>query len=123
MTDSVRPGADFEGARPARRAALTARFLLELALLAGVGVLAWQVTPDGWNWLVAVVAAVAVAVVWGLFLSPKARYDVGDLGRIVLEAALFAGTAAGLIAVGVVVPAVIGFAIWLVDRIALRLLR
>lgn len=123
MTDSERAGVDFEGASPAGKIALTVRFLIELGLLVAVAVLAWRVTPAGWNWLVAVVAVVVVAVVWGLFLSPKARFDVGGPGRIVLETALFAGTAVGLIAVGMIVPAVGGVVIWLVDRIALRLLR
>ncbi len=69
-----------------------------------------------------VVAIAAVAAVWGLFLSPKARYDIGGFARLMLEIVLFAGVAAGLIAVGVVVPAIVGAAVWVLDRLALRLL-
>ena len=41
-------GGPLDGASPALAFALTARFLLELALLAGVAVLAWNLVPAGW---------------------------------------------------------------------------
>ncbi|MGO2747732.1 YrdB family protein [Microbacterium sp.] len=123
MSGEARRGADFEDAGIARKLALTVRFLLELALLAGVAVLAWRVTPAGWNWVAAVIAVVIVATIWGMFLSPKARYDIGGFARLMLEVVLFGGVAAGLITVGLVVAAAVGFVIWVIDRLALRWLR
>lgn len=111
------------GASPARAVALTVRFLLELALLAGVAVLAWQFTTGGWRWPAATLGVVLVAVLWGLFLSPKATVRLPAAGALALEALLFFGVGAGLLLVGQGVPAAIGVGIWILDRIALALLR
>lgn len=112
-----------EGASPARAAALTLRFLLELALLAGVGVLAWSIAPGWWSWPAAILAVVVVATLWGLFLSPKARIPLPPAGGLAIEAVLFVGTGAGLVTLGWGVAAAIGVAVWAVDRIALALVR
>lgn len=119
-----RPGADglFDGASAARVAALTVRFLVELALLAAVGGLAWRAVPGGWRWPAMVLAVVAVATVWGLFLSPKASIAVPAPVALGIETVLFSGTAAGLAATRLGLLAVAGFAVWLLDRVALRLL-
>ena len=122
MAEQPRPGADFEQASGARRVALTVRFLLELALLAGAAVLAGRIAPAAWSIVAAAVAVIALGTAWGLLLSPKARFDIGGYGRLGLETTLFVGVAAGLVAIGVIVPAVIGLAVWVLDRLALRLL-
>lgn len=111
-----------EGASPARVVALSVRFLLELALLAGAAVLAWRLAPEGWQWPLAILAPIVVGVVWGLFLSPRARFRMPALATLALEALLFLGVGAGLLFVGLGVPAAIGVGIWVVDRIALALL-
>ncbi|MFT4226721.1 DUF2568 domain-containing protein [Micropruina sp.] len=112
-----------EGASPTLTAALTLRFLLELALLAGVGLLAWSLARGWWSWPAAILAVVAVAVVWGLFLSPKATVPLAPAAVLAIEAVLFVGTGAGLVTVGWGIAAAIGVAIWAADRIALALLR
>lgn len=122
MTERPRPGADFERAGGARRIALTVRFLLELALLTGAAILAVRVIPAGGGIAAAVIAVIALGTVWALFLSPKAPFDIGGLGRLALETVLFGGIAAGLIATGIFVPAVVGLVVWVLDRLALRLL-
>lgn len=112
-----------KGASPALALALTLRFLLELTLLAGVGLLAWSLAPGWLSWPAAILAIAAVATVWGLFLSPKARVTLPQLAAVVVEAVLFVGTGAGLIGIGFGVAAVVGIAVWAIDRIALALLR
>ncbi|WP_394361082.1 YrdB family protein [Amycolatopsis sp. SB7-3] len=102
-----------------RGAALLVRFLLELALLTGAAVVAWRLGPDGWRWAAVVLAPLAVAVFWGLFLAEKARVVLAEPVRFVLETALFLGVGAGLIAVGLTWPAVVGAALWAADRIIL----
>lgn len=68
-------------------------------------------------------AVVAGGTVWGLFLSPKARVPLPPAAVLAIEAALFIGTGAGLVAVGFGIAAVIGVLVWAVDRIALAVLR
>lgn len=122
MSEGRSPGT-LDGASAPRALALTVRFLLELALLAGVAALAWNLASGGWRWPAAIPAVIVVGTLWGLLLSPKARFPLPTAGAIVLEAVLFLGTAAGLVAttrLGVI--AVIGGALWIADRLALALL-
>ena len=63
-----------------RTANLALRFLLELGLLVGVGW--WSKHAVGW-WA-AVVFPLAAAVVWGSFLSPKARWTIQPPVRLAL---------------------------------------
>lgn len=103
--------------------ALTMRFLLELALLTGAAVAAWRLI-GGWVGVVTAIAAViALAVVWGLLLSPKAHFTVGAVWQLVIEAVLFFGVAAALWAAGLWLPALVGVAVWAADRVAIALLR
>ncbi|OJX93366.1 MAG: hypothetical protein BGO96_10320 [Micrococcales bacterium 73-15] len=111
------------GASPALVFALTARFLLELALLAGVAVLVHDVVPGGWSWPAAILAVAAVATLWGVLLSPRAPVGLPAAASLGIEAVLFAGVGAGLLAVGHGVPAALGVGLWLLDRTALALLR
>lgn len=111
-----------KGVSPALALALTLRFLLELALLVGVGVLAWSLAPGWSSWPAAILAIAVVATVWGLFLSPKARVPLPQPAAVAIEAVLFVGTGAGLIGLGFGVVAVVGIALWAIDRIALAFL-
>ena len=111
-----------DGASPALVAALTIRFALELALLVGVAVLAWQVTSGWWQWPAAIISPAAVAIVWGLFLSPRATVSLPEAAKLAIEAALFLGAGAGLFFVGLGIPAAVGVTAWIIDRIALALL-
>lgn len=112
-----------DGASPLLATALTVRFLLELALLAGVAVLALSLTAGWWRWLAAVLSVVAVAVVWGLLLSPKAAVPLPWPATLGIETVLFVGTGAGLFVIGLGLPAAIGVVLWLIDRIALAILQ
>jgi hypothetical protein len=102
--------------------ALTVRFVLELALLVGVGVLAWQIAAPS-RWVAVIAGPLAVAVVWGLFLSPKATITLPAGAQFAVEAVLFLGAGAGLVLIGLPTAAIIGVVLWLADRIALAALR
>jgi cytochrome b len=77
------------------------RFLLELCMLAAVAF--WGVDAGGGTPArvgLGVAAPVAVAVVWGLAISPKARFRPGKAWWVLLQLALFGLAAAALVAAG-----------------------
>ncbi|MFK4788455.1 YrdB family protein [Microbacterium sp. ZW T5_56] len=106
----------------ARRVALIVRFVMELALLIGAFAAAWRLTTGGWQWASGIAAVVVVAVVWALFLSPKAEYPLPEAARLAIETALVSAVAILLSVGGLTAVAVIGFLIWLADRIAVSVL-
>lgn len=64
-------------------------FLLELAMLAAYGVGGYELASNtAIRWLLAIVFPVIVGVLWGIFLSPRARvqlpYPLKLAGRILL---------------------------------------
>jgi hypothetical protein len=84
-----------------RTAVLGIRFLSELALLAVlaiVGVNAGLGTAA--NVVIAVLAPVAAAVIWGIGIAPRARRRWPDPWRFIVEAVLFLAAAAALAAEG-----------------------
>jgi hypothetical protein len=71
---------------------LAVRFACELAALAA---LAW------WGWpLAGIGAAIVVAVIWGLFVAPRARRRLPDPYRLGVELVIFAFATAGFWVVG-----------------------
>ena len=87
---------------------LTLAFLSELALLAVlaiVGVNAGLGTAA--NIALAVLAPVAVAIIWGLALAPRARRRLPQPWRLGAEIVLFLAAAAGLAAVGALAWAIV----------------
>jgi uncharacterized membrane protein YeiH len=81
---------------PLKGANLVLRFALELAALAAVGYWGWDVGGP----LLAVAAVVAVAVVWGLFVAPRRRYDLALPLRLAVELAVWLAAGAALAATG-----------------------
>jgi len=74
--------------------ALGIRFALELCILASLVALAAHLAvPIPVQVLLGLLFCAATAAVWGTFLSPKRRYEIGAAGRLVLEAGIFVGTA------------------------------
>jgi hypothetical protein len=69
-----------------------------------------------------IIFCVAGAAVWGAFLSPKRRYEIGPAGRLVLEAGFFAGSALILAYIGWPASAIALLVAALADRIALALI-
>jgi len=79
---------------------LTGRFICELCLLAAAA--AWGIGTASQAWsqiLLGFGALLVVGVIWGTFLSPKARVALPLPARLLLEAALFLTVSAGLWAV------------------------
>jgi hypothetical protein len=73
---------------------LLVRFLLELCMLAALGY--WGFDAGGWA--LGLGAPLAAAVVWGMFIAPKARYAVPIGVWIGLQVVLFGAAALGLAA-------------------------
>ena len=80
---------------------LTARFLLELALLGGAAVAGWRAGGGGTpGALLLILAMAVVAVVWGLAVAPRARRRWPDPSRLILEFVIFALVGGALAATG-----------------------
>ena len=76
---------------------LAVRFLLELASLGSFGY--WGATLQATTAVRSVAAIaipLAVAVLWGIFISPKARIPTGRLGQAGLGLVVFLAAAAAL---------------------------
>lgn len=110
---------DFENASAALWAAYSVRFLLEMALLVGIAVLAWNIAPTAWQWPFAIIAPILGMIFWGLFLSPKATIMLPEIARFIIEAGLFLGVGAGLWGIGYWLPAIIGVSLWSLDKLAI----
>ena len=69
---------------------LAIRFFIELAVLIFIGY--WGFTVDG-NWLMKGILGIGfpliVAIIWGLFVAPKAMYSISASGKIGIEAIIF----------------------------------
>ncbi|CAG7655793.1 YrdB family protein [Paenibacillus allorhizosphaerae] len=76
---------------------LLLRFVLELCALTALGYWGFR-TGNGWILKIAlgIGAPLLAAIIWGLFVSPKATYDVGNLGRLVFEILVFGSAAISL---------------------------
>jgi hypothetical protein len=75
---------------------LALRFALELAALAAVGWWGWDASGP----LLALVAVAAVAIVWGLFVAPKRRFDLARPFRLGVELAVWLAAGVALAATG-----------------------
>lgn len=78
-------------------ALLALRFVLELCLLGGMGLLgASLVDSTAAGWALGLLLVAATALLWGLLLSPRRRIDLPLGVRVAGELALFALAAVGL---------------------------
>jgi hypothetical protein len=69
--------------------ALGVRFALELCLLATAAWAASQLFPWPFGLGSAVAVVIALASLWGTFLSPKRRIEIGQIPRLAIELSLF----------------------------------
>jgi Protein of unknown function (DUF2568) len=105
-----------------RATALGIRFALELCVLASLATLAAHLpAPILVQVLLGLLFCGSGAALWGAFLSPKRKYEVGAAGRLVLEAGFFAGSALILNCVGWPALAIALVVTAAADRIALAL--
>ena len=98
------------------------RFLLELAMLVALG---WIGGEIGSSWPVSVLLAISLpvlaAVVWGMFIAPKAPRRLADPAKLVVELVLFAAAVVGLALVGHPVLAAVLAVVLVVNIAVLRL--
>jgi hypothetical protein len=80
---------------------LLVRFLLELCMLAAVGYWGFK-TQSGWGMkiLLGIGLPVLIAVLWGMFMAPRATRPLSGAPRLALELVLFSSGAVALFASG-----------------------
>src|SRR5215212_5393199 len=80
---------------------LLIRFLLELSMLAAVAYWGFK-TNSGWAMkiILGIGLPIFIAVLWSLFIAPKARYPLSGIPRLVLELILLGSGAMALFASG-----------------------
>lgn len=106
---------------PLRTTALVVRFLLELAALVAL-VYTGVATVEGFaGWLVGLGLAGIGAVAWGMFVAPRAPRPLPTPARLAVEAVVFVAAAVGLVLAEQAILAGILLALYLLDRLALRL--
>lgn len=86
---------------------LALRFILELAALGALGWWGWAQTDSWWRIVIAVIAVVFAAVLWGTFAVPddpsrggSGLVQVPGVARLMLELGIFAVAAYALRSVG-----------------------
>lgn len=76
---------------------LTIRFALELVALGAFGYWGWTLdAPTAMRVVAAVSLPVLVAVLWGLFIAPRARFPTGRVGQSGLGLVVFLAAASAL---------------------------
>src|SRR4051794_41656655 len=75
---------------------LALRFVCEMAALAAVAYWGQQATDGVAGIALAAITVAVVAVVWGVFLAPKRRLEVGLPVRLMIELAVWTAAAAAL---------------------------
>jgi hypothetical protein len=90
-----------------RGANLVLRFLLELSALAAMVYWGFATASGATQWVLGLGAPLAVAVVWGLFVSPKRRFDLPHPARFAIELVVFAAAVLALFAADQPVLAVV----------------
>ena len=83
---------------PFKNANLLVRFLLELSALAATAYWGFATSSGLTQWLLGIAAPAAVATVWGLFVSPKAKIELPRPAQFAIELAVFAAAALALAA-------------------------
>jgi hypothetical protein len=94
------------------------RFVLELCTLAALGYGGFEIASGWLAWVLAVALPLAAAVIWGMFIAPKARRPTVDPVRIVLEGGLFGAAGVALVAAG---QTTLGTVLWIAAAVHLAL--
>lgn len=76
------------------------RFLLEVCGLTALSYWGFRAADGAMEWILGIGAPLAMAVVWGLFMSPKAPIRSEDPIRVAAEIAIFGAAVAGLAGAG-----------------------
>ena len=104
-----------------QNANLLLAFLLEVVVYLAVGYWGFTLRPElALKLLLGIGGPLVLAVIWGVFGSPKAFVPLHGLVRVGFEIVWFGAGAAALVAVGRVVPAVVFGALYIFNAILLR---
>jgi len=105
-------------------AAIAARFLLQVVLLVVLAIWCFRQADNiALGLLSGLAASFAAGLLWGLFISPNRRVDLGRIARLVLELALFCVAAGALWQMGWRTAALLLIAAECADRYGLILIR
>jgi hypothetical protein len=94
------------------------RFVLELCMLAALGYGGFEAASGLFAFVLMIALPLAAAVVWGLFIAPKARRPTVDPLRIALEVSLFGAAGAALLVADATLA---GVTLWLAAAVHLAL--
>jgi hypothetical protein len=109
-----------QGSKGIGMAALAMRFFVEVLGIVAVAFWGWQTGPDGIGRIaLAVGAAVALIVVWGVVVAPKADNPLRQQARDIIGTVLLLVAAAGLAAAGQPQLALVFAVVIVVDWLAL----
>jgi|SRR6188768_1414367 uncharacterized protein DUF2568 len=109
-----------QGSKGIGMAALAMRFFVEVLGIVAVAFWGWQTGPDGIGRIaLAVGAAVALIVVWGFVVAPKADNPLRQQARDIIGTVLLLVAAAGLAAAGQPQLALVFAVVIVVDWLAL----
>lgn len=84
----------------ARNLNLTLRFVLEVCAIFAMGYWGWHAHSGLWRWLLVIAAPAAWIVLWGLFGSPKARFNLSAPAHLGFEIGMAGAAAVALYAAG-----------------------
>ena len=87
------------------------RFVCEMAALAAIAYWGQQAADGVGGIALAAIAVVVVAVVWGVFLAPRRRVEVGLPARLVIELGVWVAAASALWSAGQPTLAVVLFVV------------
>lgn len=79
-----------------RASTLALRFLCELGMLAALMYWGFHVGDGAWGFVLGIGAPALAALVWGLFVAPKAKRPVQSIVRLSIEIDLFTVSAIAL---------------------------
>lgn len=84
-----------------KAANLALRFLLEVGALVALGYWGFHVgSSEALHWILGIGAPLLAAVVWGLFVAPRRRFDVPLAVWVLLQVVIFGAAIAALLASG-----------------------
>jgi Protein of unknown function (DUF2568) len=104
-----------------KAANLALKFLLELAMLAALGVWGASVGTGAVSVIAALAAPAAAIVLWAIFAAPRSNHRLQTAARVPFELTLFGLAAAALAAAGYWIAAVVFAVLVLVNAVLLTL--
>jgi len=96
---------------------LVLRFLLELAGLAALGYVGFQLFDSPFRWVTAVAAPSVLGVIWGLVVAPNASNGLAPSVRTLIGSGLLLTVALGLALAGQPQPATVFAALVLMNTV------